>query len=566
MKHTFNDGTYFVRITSAKDFPKYCTDKLPNSWQKVLVVDKIDGRRPLHVEPALPAVMPFTAEQINKFNVPGMSDEEKKDIKAWLTKEGTEHLEELNENENFKPVQLAPEDSNVLTVTDFYMKDSIEDEIKTIMEEYRIITDYSIGQDGLHLTMEGPKHSKIEGDPIPWEKVNRMADEDLRPEMLQNMAEGAGKYDAEKALKGYKNDLAMIEDKLIPDIACETDKNYLEVEEGVSDGSIKLPFKENCKADEKFFHEKSEELETGATAENICNIAQDMIDGYQLEHNNAEISREKYDGRDEVYVTLEAPNHGTVQVVYDAKKMKGLDADKLKKAVIGKAAHECYMFNAEEEFEELWSPDFGHHNEFTPLQFADMLKEDEKFFLKTSDAMNSTLVDNDTENETTTEKAKTEEQKFVREYSDVFGSTYTVTESEDSDNAPVHHAEHSAESFSYYVDNPDTTTLNAVACAEPAFDYAIVTDEKTGRTCLVTSCDGTFENEATLKQQAFSKWLKVQEHGIDVDEVPLTSAEDVDKYMKKNYNASPVQAQELTAGPVKKNAPKQSLKQGFDME
>lgn len=176
---------------------------------------------------------------------------------------------------------------------------------------------------------------------------------------------------------------------------------------------IEIPFEENCKADEKFSHKKSEELETGATVENIHNIAQDMIDDYNLDHNNAEIFRQRDDDRDEVYVTLEAPNHGTVQVVYNAKEMNGLDADELKKAVIEKAAHECYMFNADEEFEELWSPDFGHHNEFTPLQFADMLKEDEKFFLKTSDAMNSTLGDNDTESETTTGKAKTEEQKLT---------------------------------------------------------------------------------------------------------------------------------------------------------
>ncbi|WP_044005996.1 hypothetical protein [Ligilactobacillus salivarius] len=44
-------------------------------------------------------------------------------------------------------------------------------------------------------------------------------------------------------------------------------------------------------------------------------------------------------------------------------------------------------FDADDEFEELWSYEFGQHNHFRPSQFIEMLLDDEDYFIECSKKM-----------------------------------------------------------------------------------------------------------------------------------------------------------------------------------
>ncbi|MDR0206708.1 MAG: hypothetical protein LBI45_05575, partial [Bacteroidales bacterium] len=48
--------------------------------------------------------------------------------------------------------------------------------------------------------------------------------------------------------------------------------------------------------------------------------------------------------------------------------------------IICKTIEQLEEFDADERFTELWSADFAKRNCFTPLQFINMLKEDEASF------------------------------------------------------------------------------------------------------------------------------------------------------------------------------------------
>lgn len=88
---------------------------------------------------------------------------------------------------------------------------------------------------------------------------------------------------------------------------------------------------------------------------------------------------EVYTDNSMINVTIEAPNHTTLNIQFIDNEIEKLKSE-FKTTYLIKAIKTIEAFDPEETFNELWSPDFGKHNNFTPFQFVEILKEDEQFF------------------------------------------------------------------------------------------------------------------------------------------------------------------------------------------
>lgn len=102
-------------------------------------------------------------------------------------------------------------------------------------------------------------------------------------------------------------------------------------------------------------------------------------------------------GNGEVYiddsminVTIEAPNHTTLNIQFIDDEIEKLKSE-FKTTYLVKAIKTIEAFDPEETFNELWSSDFGKHNNFTPFQFVEILKEDEQFFKEEKDQLQKQL-------------------------------------------------------------------------------------------------------------------------------------------------------------------------------
>ena len=90
-----------------------------------------------------------------------------------------------------------------------------------------------------------------------------------------------------------------------------------------------------------------------------------FLETYGLNHGNV-------DWEVGQFLTVEGPNNSTRQISIDGAQTM----DDVRSMV----ADELDYFDADEEFDELWSREFGHHNGFTPSVFLDTLISDEKYF------------------------------------------------------------------------------------------------------------------------------------------------------------------------------------------
>lgn len=103
-------------------------------------------------------------------------------------------------------------------------------------------------------------------------------------------------------------------------------------------------------------------------------------------------------GNGEVYtddsminVTIEAPNHTTLNIQFIDDEIEKLKSE-FKTTYLIKAIKTIDGFDPEETFNELWSPEFANHNNFSPFQFVEILKEDEQFFKKEKDRLQKQLI------------------------------------------------------------------------------------------------------------------------------------------------------------------------------
>ncbi|MCH3973503.1 hypothetical protein [Bifidobacterium tibiigranuli] len=111
-------------------------------------------------------------------------------------------------------------------------------------------------------------------------------------------------------------------------------------------------------------------------------IAQTIIEAYELDYGSSEAIIQETD----LIVELEAENSGTTQAwlpitestdVYD---------------IVRKIKEGMYAFDADEQFDELYSPDFARHNNLTPSRFIAMLLEDEQYFKNAADKIDPNRI------------------------------------------------------------------------------------------------------------------------------------------------------------------------------
>lgn len=109
-----------------------------------------------------------------------------------------------------------------------------------------------------------------------------------------------------------------------------------------------------------------------ASEQAMIDMGRRLIDEYDLDHGNAECFIQDHD----LYVSVEGPNNATIGVSVPIGSSETL----LRREI----ADYLYDFDADDTFDELWSPGFGEDNRFTPSQFIGMLQEDERFFTQRS--------------------------------------------------------------------------------------------------------------------------------------------------------------------------------------
>lgn len=118
--------------------------------------------------------------------------------------------------------------------------------------------------------------------------------------------------------------------------------------------------------------DKTESFE--ALKESYENVAAEIIEKHNLDHGNSEISF----GETHMDVTIEAPNHSTVTVTIPLDHE--LTDEEINWQIREEIEQMAMDFDAEQTFEELWSPEFSEHNKMSAFTFARILQEDEEFF------------------------------------------------------------------------------------------------------------------------------------------------------------------------------------------
>ena len=131
-----------------------------------------------------------------------------------------------------------------------------------------------------------------------------------------------------------------------------------------------------------------EEIDFDEINQEYKDLAQGLIDSLKLDYGNGEIF---VDVLKNVFdIILEAPNHATLQCSIPIKNLidykKDLETDRYNSRIILKEiSNTLISFDADEEFNALWSTNFAEHNNFKPSQFIEMLQEDEIFFQEVSE-------------------------------------------------------------------------------------------------------------------------------------------------------------------------------------
>lgn len=115
-----------------------------------------------------------------------------------------------------------------------------------------------------------------------------------------------------------------------------------------------------------------EQDQTIMTTAKAIDIVTTLIEEYDLDYGNAEAVI--MDGDDAISVTVEAPNNSIVCCVIPISKTT------TKRDIEASIVDMMWKFDADDEFNELYSPDFMSHNGFTPSGFLAMLMENQEYF------------------------------------------------------------------------------------------------------------------------------------------------------------------------------------------
>lgn len=89
----------------------------------------------------------------------------------------------------------------------------------------------------------------------------------------------------------------------------------------------------------------------------------------------------------EIYAIFEEENHSTVTIWFDLDEFEGANSVEVLSNVLYTIIYRLRQFDAEEEFNVIWSEEFGKHNGYTVFEFVEMLKADEQQFKNKADIL-----------------------------------------------------------------------------------------------------------------------------------------------------------------------------------
>lgn len=114
----------------------------------------------------------------------------------------------------------------------------------------------------------------------------------------------------------------------------------------------------------------------------VTEVSIDLIETIELVNeelsfngNNSEVVHQDH----EIISRIEAENHTTLEVVFNILDLK-MHTLNLKDYILAIYEKAIEKFDVDEEFEMLWSTEFGKHNGFSPREFIRILEEDEAYF------------------------------------------------------------------------------------------------------------------------------------------------------------------------------------------
>ena len=113
-------------------------------------------------------------------------------------------------------------------------------------------------------------------------------------------------------------------------------------------------------------------METEKIIEMIETIASE---NYMLGNNSEFLEQDN-----QILASFEGENHAMVSIWFDLDVMEELNSVEVLSYVLSTIIYRLRQFDADEEFNELWSTEFGEHNRFSPSEFIEMLKDDEEQF------------------------------------------------------------------------------------------------------------------------------------------------------------------------------------------
>ena len=129
-----------------------------------------------------------------------------------------------------------------------------------------------------------------------------------------------------------------------------------------------------------------EQDQTIMTTAKALDIVTTLIEEYELDYGNAEAVIT--DGDDAIGVTVEAPNNSTIRgVIPISKTTTKRDIESIICAMM-------WRFDVDDEFNELYSPEFMSHNGFTPSGFLAMLTEDQEYFEGKAEDFQTSIAEN----------------------------------------------------------------------------------------------------------------------------------------------------------------------------
>lgn len=113
----------------------------------------------------------------------------------------------------------------------------------------------------------------------------------------------------------------------------------------------------------------------------------DMIKTIASENYMLGDNSELHEQENGIYAIFEEENHATIVIWFDLDVMEELNSVEILSYVLSTIIYRLRQFDAEEEFNELWSTDFGERNGYTAFEFVEMLKADEEQFHKKADIL-----------------------------------------------------------------------------------------------------------------------------------------------------------------------------------